>query len=142
MRPEKDPWIPLAEVDFANEKIQAIYVDTRDFHCLVLDEKPERMPVISNTLLRPDNIDRFFYTADEVKNILFDLYARSGGEQEWRFLSFLSVGDSSGSDWGFKYIRVYKTSHGFVMCNSGTNWKKPVCYRKDTWTQEINTKVL
>jgi len=62
--------------------------------------------------------DRFFHTIESVKSVFEDLYTRSGGSAEWRYLALKGEGEKSSENWNLKYIRVYKTQMGFVICGN------------------------
>lgn len=107
-------WVPLREVEF-NENIERISVDTRDFACLVSNERDK-----DYSWLREGRL----FTLDKVESILFKLMAESGGDVKWRMLSFENDHtDKSGWDW--KYIRIYKTPKGYAI---GTARKEDVTF--------------
>lgn len=125
-----DNWIKHTEVDYDNALINQIHVDTRDFHCLTMNEEHDEKIDLEN-LKKFDN--DYFYTPSEVKNIVQFLFDKSGGEGKWRMLCFKSL--SCG--WELKYIRFYKTQYGFVACNREGKFKD-----KMFWTSEIEEKYL
>jgi hypothetical protein len=113
-------WIPYKEINFADETIHQYHVDTRDFGCLTktdfypdnVDEKQGERPFPDiHTLLKYRG--RFFYTAEDVVTLLDRLFTESGGEKKWRNL--VLEGDNS---WRLKYIRIYRTKWGLIICNS------------------------
>ena len=109
---EQDYWKPFAEVDFSDEKILQYHIDTRDFHCNCFEEKADKAPCLS-TLKKYG--DRFFFTAEEVKGMVSRYYEESGGEKDWRLLAL--EGDSSDDYWRMKYIRIFRTEFGLVVCD-------------------------
>lgn len=125
-----DNWIKHTEVEYDNESVKQIHVDTRDFHCLVMMEDHEE-EVDLEKFKKFDN--DYFYTPSEVKNIIQYLFDKSGGEGKWRMLCFkkLTCG------WDLKYIRFYKTEYGFVACSREKKFKA-----KTFWTSEIEEKYL
>lgn len=78
-------WIPFQQVDFSRSL--QYHVDTRDFHCLVLDEEPKKedAPLIKSTT--------DYFTADEVMEFITRLFNESNGQAEWRFLSLIGMGE-------------------------------------------------
>jgi hypothetical protein len=99
-----DEWLELQDVVF-EDTIQKLVVDTRDFCCIrteyEADEKPVDLSVIKKY---PD----MFYTIEEVKGVLEDLYKRADGDKgDWRMLSFKDSGRFiSTSNWNLKYVRI------------------------------------
>ncbi len=121
-----DNWIKHTEVEYDNESVKQIHVDTRDFHCLVMMKDHEE-EVDLEKLKKFDN--DYFYTPSEVKNIIQYLFDKSGGERKYRMLCFKTL--SCG--WELKYIRFYKTKYGFIVCNRNGKFKD-----KMFWTSEID----
>lgn len=121
-----DNWIKHKEVEYDNESVKQIHVDTRDFHCLVMMKDHEE-EVDLEKLKKFDN--DYFYTPSEVKNIIQYLFDKSGGERKYRMLCFKTL--SCG--WELKYIRFYKTKYGFIVCNRNGKFKD-----KMFWTSEID----
>lgn len=104
-------WKELDKELFTEDVLQ-IHCDTRDFHCGVNKEEIKLIKDL-NTLLKYKN--QFFFTIEEVCSVLFRLFEESGGEATWRMLSFKENGN-----W-FKYIRCYKTDHGYLIGNGTGN---------------------
>ncbi len=105
-------WLAFNEAKFLDDLSQ-IHVDTRDFCILILNEKFDLN--ISKLKNYPD---RFFHTIEDVKSILENLYNRSGGQADWRYLSLKGEGEKASENWNLKYIRVYKTEMGFAICGN------------------------
>ena len=103
-----DNWTHFKEIDFADEKIQQYHIDTRDFHCITHFEKSEKSPILHSLMKYKDD---FFYSAEEVKNLLTRYFEESGGEKKWRCLYVEGI-----NDW-FKYIRIHRTEHGLLVCS-------------------------
>lgn len=103
------PWIFYQTVNFADETIQQYHVDTRDFHVLC-NPRPKEEPIDTRTLAKYP--DRFFFTPEEVKALIERYFTDSGGKKQWRFF-FLEKNDG----WALKYIRIYRTERGLVVCN-------------------------
>lgn len=107
-------WIPYTEVNFSDPEVNQLHVDTRDFHVLVQKEPSEKGLKDLGTLYRYP--ERFFYTEEEVKNLIDRLFKESGGFRKWRVLWIDCV-----NDW-FKYIRIYRVpptaEHGnsLIVC--------------------------
>ena len=109
---EKDEWVFFKEIDWNCPKNNRFNVDTRDFHCGYLFDDKEHEDI--TTLNKYPN---FFFTEQELKSELERLYTESGGEGEWRCLD-LTSNDSRVTNWGLKYLRIYRTEKGFIICNS------------------------
>jgi hypothetical protein len=62
--------------------------------------------------------NRFFFTSDEVIEILNRLYTESGGEYKWRMLTLKDDGAKYSKGWQLKYIRIYKIKDKWIMCNA------------------------
>jgi hypothetical protein len=124
-------WINHKDIDFSNNDIIEIHVDTRDFHCFIptLTMESER-----SKFEGLDMADEFYYTLNEIKSVIEDLYDRSGGEAKWRTLAFE---DKITCGWELKYIRFYKTSKGFVSVSN-----RGKCREKSFWSSPIDKSVL
>lgn len=123
-------WIPLDEVIF-DDTIEVLHCDTRDFGCSIgkyENEKPYQLT------------EGYVFTIEQVKEILFKLYNESGGNVEWRMLSFeKDKNDRSGWDW--KYIRVFKTDKGYGI---GHSWREQMTFVKKQFFKHhtVNQKYL
>lgn len=122
-----DEWIFFKDVDFSDKKILQYHVDTRDFHCLTRTEKSDKVPDINILSKYPE---RFFYSAEEVKNLLDRFYTESGGEKDWRFFFLKSV-----KDWSMKYIRIYRIEQGLIVCTKDNH-----ALKKETTNAEVGKK--
>ena len=127
----ENKWISHKDIDFSNNEIIEIHVDTRDFHgfipTLTMESERERFEGLNMA-------DEFYYTLNEVKAIIEDLFDRSGGEAKSRFLAFenkITCG------WELKYLRFYTTSKGFVAVTDRTK-----CREKSFWSSPIDKSVL
>lgn len=107
-------WTPFQEIDFSDAKVFMYSVDTRDFNCTPMYEKPEK-DLNLPTLLKYK--DRFFHTPESVKEILTRLFEESGGKKEWRNLSLCGDGARYSNGWELKYLRIHRTEHGLVICD-------------------------
>lgn len=127
-------WTEIQDTVF-DDTIEKLACDTRDFCCISYPYEPDEKKIdLSKIKKYPD----FFYTIEEVKAVLEDLYQRSEGANSWRMLTFKDNGTFiSTGNWNLKYIRVYKTPMGYVMSDD-----KQRCVRKAFWKQEIEEKYL
>lgn len=103
-------WIPFQQVNF--DEIAVCHIDTRDFHCNTLTEHSDKIPSIHKLKNYPE---RFFFTKEEVIETVNDLFVRSGGKGQWRMLAL--IGNRDTISWEMKYLRIYKTEYGFIICN-------------------------
>jgi hypothetical protein len=114
---EQDSWTPIEETPFLHVDLQVINVDTRDFHCGWMLEDTRAIKRSINKISKPQHRDDFFYTSTELMQLLLELRERSGGKVEWRMLSFTQNKKYIGGDWRFKYLRFYKSEHGWYCEN-------------------------
>lgn len=105
----QDKWIPFKQVDFTDKTILQYHIDTRDFHCLRQTDKPENLPDL-------DKLDKygdsFYYSDEEIKNLIERYFNQSGGKRDWRFFFIKGLGET----WDLKYIRIYRTDKGMLVC--------------------------
>ena len=131
-------WKHLFEVDFNSEHTLYWVIDTRDFHVNCISNhymnKPEGLPDLEKLKKYPN---RFFSDPDKMKRILINLYEKSGGEGEWRFISFKNQHKKKTDNWQLKYLFVFKTDYGLLICDKD---KKAV--RKDLFEEEIDEDLL
>lgn len=107
MENTKDEWMFFKDIDW-NDSVQQVHVDTRDFHALVLTEPSDIIPDLSKII---NYSERFFHTTEEVKDLVDRYFNESGGERQWRSLFVVGI-----NDW-FKYMRIFKTEHGWLICD-------------------------
>jgi len=93
--------------------VNQIHIDTRDFECLTDNSHFE-----FDTSKIKNYPDRFFHTFDSVVKTIEDLYNRSGGEGTWRCLWLRGEGEKASENWNLKYIHIYRTEFGFVICGN------------------------
>lgn len=106
-------WIPLKDVDFGDQKLIRFNIDTRDWCVGVMD-----IDDIHPDFATIKKYNRFFHTEEELKELLDRYFKESHGETgTWRMFS-LDHTDSRVTGWNFKYIRIWRTELGFVVCNS------------------------
>jgi hypothetical protein len=127
----ENEWISHKQVDFSNDELLEVHVDTRDFHCFVSASITESE---SGKFEDLNMSDEYYYTPTEVKAVIDDLFDRSGGETMWRFLTFQN---KITCGWELKYIRFYKTSKGFVAVTNKTK-----CREKSFWLNPLDMSVL
>jgi len=108
---ERNEWVFFRDIDWNCSKNNVFSVDTRDFHCgyTFREAHPDYRTI--------SKYERFFLTEDELKSELERLYTESGGEKEWRLLE-LVTSDERVKNWNIKYLRIWRTEKGFVVCNS------------------------
>ena len=116
------------------DDVTQIHIDTRDFAVIINSD--DHNFDISKVKKYPK---RFFHTIDEVKSTIEDLHIRSGGEGTWRSLWLEGLGEKYSENWNLKYLRIYKTSLGFVICgNDERALSKDVLGSKMTSKEIIN----
>jgi hypothetical protein len=109
---EKDEWVFFREIDWNCPKNNRFNVDTRDFHSGYLwDGTPHK------DYAKIYKYEHFFFTEVELKELLESLFVNSGGFEEWRCLSLIST-DNRVLNWNLKYLRIFRTEKGFIVCNS------------------------
>jgi hypothetical protein len=123
---EKEDWIPYQELDWLDEKFNVFSIDTRDFHAGY--RFVERHDDFDTIKKYPD----FFHTVDEVISLIDRYFIESGKEGKWRMFSL-----GGGQNWNMKYIRIWRTELGFVICNS---YNKAL--RKEFLEQKVNQEYL
>ncbi len=107
----QDSWVQFDAIEWNDPKFNKFNIDTRDFHVGYVFKK-ERHPEYNTISKYP----RYFYTEEEVKTQIERLYTESGGEGEWRMLELESK-DERVLNWNMKYIRIWRTDLGFIVCN-------------------------
>ncbi len=130
----EDNWKPFKEIDFADTSIMQYHIDTRDFCCIINRNKSDKDIDFAKIKKYPEN---FFHSAEEVVETITRLYNDAGGEAKWRFLSLDGKGDKISSNWQMKYIRIYRTEQGLVVCNSNQ-----YALSKDILKCEVNKECL
>jgi len=128
---ENDNWVFFKEIDWDDVKFNRFNVDTRDFHVGYQYSKTEHKDI--QTLIK---YDRFFFTKEELINIVDKLYNESGGAGAWKYLELLSD-DSRILNWKLKYLRIFRTDLRFIICNSDN-----VALTKELLELKINNKIL
>jgi len=109
---EKNEWVFFKNIDWNCQKNNRFNIDTRDFHC-GYNFKDELHP----DFLTISKYKKFFFTEEELKSEIQRLYVESGGKGSWRMLT-LNSNDGRVNNWAMKYIRIWRTEKGFIICNS------------------------
>ena len=122
-------WVKHTEIDYT-DKIETISIDTRSFHAIAGFE-PREVDDIKTLLKHPD----FFFTIDEVKDLIQDLFERSGGEKDWRNFRF-----KGWVNWNFKYIRVVKTEHCYLVGNRDYNFTQKKEFQREVITDSMDLR--
>jgi len=109
---EQNEWVFFKDIDWNCPKNNRFNVDTRDFHCGYNFKKELHIdyPTVSKYV-------KFFYSEEELKKEIERLYNESGGKGEWRMLELIS-NDGRVKNWNLKYLRIWRTEKGFLVCNS------------------------
>ena len=123
-------WVPHNEIDWLDSRYNQFNIDTRDFHVIGgVGEQHKDWETIKK-------YPRFFFTSQEVEELVNRLYVESGGEGEWRCLELVS-NDKRVLNWNLKYIRIQATELGFIVCND--DW---AAIPKDVLSSPINQEYL
>ena len=117
-------------------------VDTRDFHCIksVKDNFSKLSHHTQHTITK--YFKRFTYSRDEVINALQTAFEKSGGEGEWRMLSYIKYPNETNS-WQLKYLNViyvgdkYTDLEGKYIITDGDKDSHRLL-NKDMWYTEID----
>lgn len=109
---QQNEWGFFQDIDWNCEKNNRFNVDTRDFHVgyNFNSEHHKDWSTISK-------YNHFFFTEIELKDLLNRLYEDSGGKGEWRMMD-LVANDKRVQNWRLKYLRIFRTEKGFLVCNS------------------------
>ena len=95
-------WLPLDECTMT-DAINAVHCDTRDFHCLLVEEDVE----LPKTVQKAAEDERYTVEPDKVFDLLKKAETLSGGKISFRILS------TPNSYW-LKYIRFFRVGDKFV----------------------------
>jgi hypothetical protein len=128
---EQEKWVHFRKIDWDCPNNNRFNVDTRDFHCGYRWDDSEH-PNIGKLLKYPD----FFHSKDELVTLIERLFVESGGDGEWRLLE-LEATDERVRNWNLKYLRIFRTELGFIVCNSDN-----VAIPKRILASEINKEHL
>ena len=105
-------WKFYTELDFDNTNVNCYNIDTRDFY----GSEGNFEYKIDNFEYVLKHTEKYLYSKEEVISILNRLFAESGGKGKWRMLDLKSNNEKV-LNWNLKYIRVIRTSLGFILCN-------------------------
>lgn len=108
---EQQEWMKFTEIEWNDPKFNKFNLDTRDFH-VGYTWKEELHPDMSTLRSYP----HFFFTEEEMKKELARIFEQSGGEGEWRMID-LESSDERVRNWNLKYLRIWRTDLGFIICN-------------------------
>lgn len=111
-------WMPYKELDWDNPAFTAFHIDTRDFNGIGNDHKPKIDFIKKKAERDPDN---WFFTKEQIIELLDRYFAESGGPGEWRMFSLTGPGELYTSNWQMKYIRIYRINYGFVIYDEQHN---------------------
>ena len=116
------------------EGTKSVHCDTRDFGVNFTDIEKK----VTGLEKMIQYKDRFFMTEQEVLEVMKDLYTKSGGESEWRMITFNDALENKkwGMNWQFKYLRFLKTEHGWVIRPDNR------CYPKYILKLPLNEELL
>jgi hypothetical protein len=128
MMEAKDHWVFFREIEWDCPKNNKFNVDTRDFHC-GYHWTDEGHPDLGTIKKYP----HFFMTQEELVSLLERYFQESGGEAEWRYFSLKSYD----SGWRLKYLRIFRTELGFVVCDIENK-----ALKKEILESEVNQKHL
>lgn len=106
---DENEWVKFQEIEWNDPKYNVFSIDTRDFCVGYRYEKKNHQDL--ETLKKYPQ--RFFHTEEEIKILIQRYFEESGGEGEWRFFSLEKL-----DNWRMKYIRIWRSEEGFVVCNS------------------------
>jgi hypothetical protein len=109
---KQNEWVFFKDIDWNCQKNNNFNIDTRDFHVgYNFNEKPHK------DWLTISKYNHFFLTENELKEVLNRLFEESGGVGEWRMMDLIAD-DNRVRNWNLKYLRIYRTEKGFLVCNS------------------------
>lgn len=109
---EQDEWVFFEQIEWSDKDNNRFNVDTRDFHVGYNFTKDQHKDW--NTI---KDYDHFFFTEEELKKLITRLYTESGGKGKWRMITLIS-NDARVLNWNLKYLRIWRTEKGFIVCNA------------------------
>lgn len=128
----QDDWVYFEQIDWNCPGNNRFNIDTRDFHTWCFFSEEQHPDFYTLNKYR----NRFFHSEEELKEVITRLYNESGGKGEWRCL-ILTSEDRRVTDWNLKYIRIWRTEKGFILCNSENE-----ALTKDLLKCKVNLKFL
>lgn len=108
---EKEEWVFFKEIDWDCPKNNRFNIDTRDFHCgynWTDESHPDYHKI--------EKLEKFFFTKEELVSEIERLFNESSGIGKWRMLQLI-CSDARVVGWNLKYLRVWRTDKGFLICN-------------------------
>lgn len=142
MNRQDNKWLPLKNIKDIGETINTIHCDTRDFHVLLSQDKPEIYKKAEcgyeqahneglqrlYRLFKKTNRADYVISSSEIKQWLTELCEKTGGQdKDWRSI-FADVDFCR--NWEIKYIRFVrnlKCLDEFIVCNAylmPVKWKE------------------
>ena len=115
----QNEWVDFHTIDFNDKSILKVSIDTRDFHAIIT-RNPEK--VAPQTFVIPEKkAKNFYHTPEEVMTLITRLFTESGGDRDWRMLYLCGEGKRWTSAWQLKYIRLFNTERGYLVCGRQYN---------------------
>jgi len=110
---QQNKWVFFEDIEWNDPNFNRFHIDTRDFHCGYAFVKEEHEDI--KTLAK---YPHFFFSEDELKETIADLFSRSGGKGKWRSI-YLDSTDQRVGNWNLKYLRIYRCEDSrFIVCNN------------------------
>lgn len=122
---EQNEWVFFREIDWDCPKNNQFNVDTRDFHVGYRWDEPHKD---YDTLKK---YPHFFLTKDELVDLLERYYMESGGKKRWRLFAL----ETYGFGWELKYLRIFRSDLGYIVCDSDKN-----AIKKNILNQEVKVE--
>ena len=112
-------WEYYEDVDFSDKNIISYNIDSRDFYCKgqnIAEVEQGSSIVLDLLTINRTPEEEYYHTEQEVKDLIKRWWRESGGDGECRILR-LESNDPSLSGWMLRYIEVFRTEKGFLICN-------------------------
>lgn len=111
-------WIYVDDIEIT-DAVNSIHVDTRDFHCNLLEEKIDLRDRRHPEITRCKHNNAYMIKADKIKEWLKGLETLTGGKGTWRLMSFRHTPDRG---W-FSMMRItlLLSQHGTKMSKEKSN---------------------
>lgn len=127
MKGRVDNWIYIDDINGIPKDTTAIHCDTRDFHCLLSEEKQNLEGLKVENLIKYKSAKKSMLIArEEILPWLKNIETMSGGRGSWRHLFFNNVK----CDGWLKYIRIYHYQDDkYIVCNEDSaaiHWRECV----------------
>ena len=108
---DQNAWVHFRLVDWECPNNNRFNIDTRDFHCGYRWDESQHPD--SRKISTPE----FLHSREELVSLLERFFVDTGGDGEWRMLQ-LNDSDLRVRNWRLKYLRIYRSEGGFIVCNS------------------------